>query len=123
VARLKSFKPRLGVVVSKVSFLTCKELERARDISRDRDALTRRLYKTARWQRLRLNILARDLYTCQNPACGRIEGNTSRLVCDHVDPHGGDVEKFWAGPFQTLCKRCHDSEKQRQERAQRAAPD
>jgi hypothetical protein len=27
---------------------------------------------------------------------------------DHVEPHRGDVNKFWLGPFQSLCKRCHD---------------
>ena len=36
-------------------------------------------------------------------------------VCDHVHPHRGDEVKFWAGPFQSLCKPCHDSDKQRQE--------
>jgi 5-methylcytosine-specific restriction enzyme A len=62
-----------------------------------------------------LQIFRRDLYTCQRVECGRIESDTSLLVCDHVEPHGGDVVKFWAGPFQTLCKRCHDGEKQRLE--------
>jgi 5-methylcytosine-specific restriction enzyme A len=69
-----------------------------------------------------LVIFRRDRYTCQRPGCGRIEHDTSLLVCDHVDPHSGDLEKFWAGPFQTLCKRCHDSDKQRDERAGRRLP-
>ena len=100
-----------------MSVLKREDLERARDQRRDREEATRALYKTARWQRLRLVIFARDLYTCQHTECRKIEGNTSLLVCDHVEPHRGDVEKFWAGPFQTLCKGCHDSEKQRLERA------
>jgi 5-methylcytosine-specific restriction enzyme A len=62
-----------------------------------------------------MTIIARDLFTCR--MCRKVEGNTSLLVCDHIEPHRGCVEKFWAGPFQTLCKGCHDNEKQRLERA------
>lgn len=36
-------------------------------------------------------------------------------VCDHTEPHKGDPVKFYNGPFQTLCKRHHDSTKARQE--------
>jgi 5-methylcytosine-specific restriction enzyme A len=72
------------------------------------------LYKTARWQRMRLTILPGDLYT--GASCCVIEADTLRLICDHIEPHRGNVEKFWAGPFQILCKRCYDSEKQRQEK-------
>jgi hypothetical protein len=32
-------------------------------------------------------------------------------ICDHVEPHHGDVNRFWLGPFQSLCKECHDSTK------------
>lgn len=34
------------------------------------------------------------------------------LVCDHVEPHKGDLDKFWSGPFQTLCPDDHDVVKQ-----------
>ena len=37
-------------------------------------------------------------------------------ILDHKEPHLGDPERFWKGPFQTLCKPCHDSIKQRHER-------
>lgn len=33
-------------------------------------------------------------------------------MCDHIEPHKGDPEKFWNGPFQSLCKAHHDSDKQ-----------
>jgi 5-methylcytosine-specific restriction enzyme A len=36
---------------------------------------------------------------------------TPATICDHVEPHQGDVNKFWLGPFQSLCKECHDSTK------------
>ena len=30
-------------------------------------------------------------------------------VVHHATPHRGDPEKFWAGPFERLCKPHHDS--------------
>lgn len=86
------------------------------DQSRGRDARLewRAWYKTARWQKMRWQILVRDGFTCA--MCGRLEGDTSQLVCDHIERHGGNAVQFWAGPFQTLCKTCHDGTKQRVER-------
>lgn len=76
----------------------------------------RKWYKTARWQKLRLSILLRDLFTCR--MCLRVEGNTSRLVCDHIQPHRGDERLFWdASNLQCLCSACHDGAKQREEQA------
>lgn len=74
----------------------------------------KRWYKTARWQRLRL----RQLW--DQPLCVFCKRVAS--VCDHVDPHKGDEDKFWGGPFQSLCKRCHDSDKQRMERGSKPRP-
>ncbi|UGY23196.1 HNH endonuclease [Bradyrhizobium septentrionale] len=75
-------------------------------------------YKLARWQALRLRIFLRDRYTCRRKGCGRVEPNTSLLVCDHVIPHRGDERLFWDdGNLQTLCKACHDSAKQAEEQA------
>ncbi|WP_454000759.1 HNH endonuclease [Afipia felis] len=73
-------------------------------------------YKTARWRALRLAIFLRDLFTCQK--CGLVEGDTSKLVCDHKTPHRGDERLFWdEGNLQTLCKRCHNSVKQAEEQS------
>lgn len=78
----------------------------------------RRWYKTARWQALRLEVFLRDLYRCKR--CGHADGNTSNLVCDHVKPHRGDERLFWLeSNLQTLCKPCHDGEKQREEQESR----
>jgi 5-methylcytosine-specific restriction enzyme A len=115
MTKIRFIQPRLGTVRPALSVPTAPEQERERDRRRGRDDPCRALYNTARWQQLRLQIFRRDLYTCQRTECGRIESDTSLLVCDHVEPHAGDVVKFWAGPFQTLCKRCHDREKQRLE--------
>lgn len=40
-------------------------------------------------------------------------------MCDHIEAHKGDPEKFWNGPFQSLCKQHHDSDKQRLEKSGR----
>lgn len=116
MGRLKALKPRLQAAPSRLHRATD---ERSLDRRRLADTETRRLHKTARWQRLRWSILVRDQFICR--LCGRVEGDTSQLVCDHVEPHRGDVEKFWSGPFQTLCKPCHDGQKQKEEIAARMA--
>lgn len=73
-------------------------------------------YSTARWRRLRLAIFDRDGFTCQWPGCGHVEGDPSKLVADHKQPHRGDEAMFWAeGNLWTLCKPCHDGPKQRAE--------
>jgi len=76
----------------------------------------RKWYTTARWRQLRIRIFERDGYTCQRPECGRVEGNTSKLVADHREPHRGDEARFWdENGIWTLCKLCHDGWKQRLE--------
>lgn len=38
-------------------------------------------------------------------------------VVDHIIPHKGDRHLFWdSDNWQSLCKHCHDSHKQRMER-------
>jgi hypothetical protein len=32
---------------------------------------------------------------------------TPATICDHVEPHKGDVIKFWTGELQSLCLDCH----------------
>lgn len=92
--------------------------EQQRERQRDTGAPWRKWYKTARWRGLRLQVFARDLFQCRLPGCGRIEGNTARLVCDHIKPHRGNERLFWdTANLQTLCKTCHDSVKQAEEQA------
>mgnify|MGYP001201243132 FL=1 len=41
-------------------------------------------------------------------------------VVDHIKPHRGDQQVFWdKSNWQSLCKQCHDSNKQRLEKSGR----
>ena len=82
----------------------------------DYRAKTKPWYGTARWQKLRRNQLMAEPLCCMCADEGRV---TAATVCDHVEPHKGDEGKFWSGPFQSLCKHCHDRHKQREERTGR----
>ncbi len=84
-----------------------------------------KLYSTARWQRLRLKIIARDRGLCRMCKCtvdlkGRIKPTAAEI--DHITPHKGDVDLFFdEANLQLLCKGCHSTVKQRQERGARRA--
>ncbi|WP_246690813.1 HNH endonuclease [Neorhizobium alkalisoli] len=93
--------------------------EKSRHRERDANLEHRKWYKTARWQKLRMSVLVRDMFTCQMVGCGRIEADTSQLVADHKTPHHGDERLFWDDQnLQCLCKPCHDRLKQKEERSQ-----
>lgn len=74
----------------------------------------KRLYNTARWKK------ARKAQLLANPLCkfhfarGLV---VAAGVVDHIKPHKGDEQLFFsASNLQSLCKLCHDSAKQAQER-------
>ena len=113
MARLRLLRDGVHRLPSQVGYLSRGE----RDHDRARAAANplRRLYGTARWQRLRWAVLVRDLFACR--MCGAVHSDTSLLVADHIRPHRGDEALFWdEGNLQCLCKRCHDGAKQRGER-------
>jgi len=111
MGRLKCMPPRLGSAPPVLASVPIDEAGK----ERDRNAFNplRPLYKTARWQQLRQATFLRDAYTCQ--MCGRLQGDTSKLVADHRRPHRGDLALFWdQGNIQTLCNSpCHSKHKQR----------
>ena len=74
------------------------------------------LYNNRRWRRLREQQLQ------MFPFCEFCGPPTVATVCDHVEPHRGNVERFWAGPFQSLCGPCHNSDKQRMENGKDPRP-
>ena len=71
-----------------------------------------KLYASYRWRKLREAQLNRQPLCEMCAAHGDV---TAAHVVDHKKPHRGDMEKFWAGPFQSLCDHCHNAHKQRQE--------
>jgi 5-methylcytosine-specific restriction enzyme A len=69
-------------------------------------------YNTAAWRQLRSHQLAVE------PLCRMCfaEGRTTAAnTVDHITPHRGDPDLFWAGSFQSLCATCHSRFKQSQE--------
>lgn len=111
MSRMARLPVRLGGGISRVSVVTRAN----RDQMRGQMSPWRAWYNTARWRKLRLQIFARDSFTCR--MCGRLEGNTGQLVADHKVAHRGDERLFWdAFNLQCLCKPCHDGAKQREER-------
>lgn len=73
----------------------------------DKASEYRRLYGTARWIRLRERQLS-DHPLCQ--WCLELEIVEPATVIHHGDGgHKGDVDKFWKGPFVSVCKPCHDT--------------
>jgi 5-methylcytosine-specific restriction endonuclease McrA len=73
-------------------------------------AAYRKLYRTARWQRLREHQLSSQPL-CE--FCLRTEDITAADVVDHRVKHGGDVDLFHdPANLQSLCKWHHDSAKQ-----------
>lgn len=120
MARLTSLKPRIAALVPRIGYAPGDEKERLRQ--RDATVTWRAWYKTARWYKLRQQILLRDNYTCKQTGVlciGKYPADNSAVV-DHIMPHRGDEHLFWSERnLQTVSKLYHDSEKQKQERAHR----
>ncbi|RKD61673.1 HNH endonuclease [Rhizobium sp. WW_1] len=115
MGKLSSIKPKVRPMTPRIG---AKAAALAPSARRDEEQPWRKWYKTAAWQELRLSVLVRDMFTCRMESCGRFVVDTSQLVADHKIRHQGDHELFWdEGNLQTLCKHCHDSLKQREERS------
>jgi len=63
-----------------------------------------RLYNSARWRALRVRQLAAHPWCA---ICLVAQRYTPATDVDHIERHGGDPVKFFAGPFQSLCAACH----------------
>lgn len=70
------------------------------------------LYDSAKWQRLRRHQLQIEPLCRMCLACGV---NTPASVVDHVERHEHDVNRFWLGKLQSLCRDCHNNAKQFEE--------
>lgn len=93
--------------------------EQARSRSRDQAQPWRAWYKTARWRKLRREVLKRDGYKCRQTGqllVGKYPADNSAVV-DHITPHRGDPELFWDEQnLQSVTAGWHNSTKQSLER-------
>ena len=66
------------------------------------------------WQQYRVEFLKAHPFCAMHLEQGKYVAAT---VVDHIVPHRGDLGLFWEeSNHQALCKHCHDSHKQRQEK-------
>jgi 5-methylcytosine-specific restriction endonuclease McrA len=77
----------------------------------------RKWYDTTEWRGMARACKIAANFTCQWPGCGRVCGK-GEAIADHIKPHRGDRAMFFDPKnLQCLCKACHDSKKQAEERA------
>lgn len=109
--KLKSLQPKLKAFSSK------QKTARLSTSWRDGKSSTQRGYGY-KWQQYRLKFLQ------TNPLCNFCTNQglvTEATVVDHIQPHEGDMKLFWeSANHQALCKKCHDSIKQKIEKNHRS---
>lgn len=112
---LTSLPPRLPRQAS--STLAPYAPQRTQEQERSTRSPWRKWYGLKRWKDMRKRVLLNATYTCV--ICGVLEGDTSKLVADHIRPHRGSAERFWdEGNLQCVCAQCHSSIKQREEQSE-----
>jgi len=83
-------------------------------IEKSRESASSRGYGR-RWQAYRAGYLKSHPLCAMHEAQGQV---VPAEVVDHIVPHKGDQKLFWdPSNHQALCKQCHDSHKQRQEKS------
>lgn len=71
-------------------------------------------YNSVRWKRERIEHLRAEPW-CRY--CAARDLKSPATVVDHIKPWRGSVQLFWdRSNWQSLCKTCHDSAKQRLEK-------
>lgn len=100
-------------------------IQRQPDTTIDPNSWRQGLTKTSergygwKWQKARAAYLSRPENVCCR-LCQRAGIVTVATVVDHIIPHRGDRARFWdTSNWQPLCKPCHDSVKQAEERQTR----
>lgn len=117
MGKLKTLRPSLGGLKPRLGYAPGDKQERNRQ--RARLEPWRKWYRTKRWALLRLEVFARDLYTCQQTGIvlPHKEPHPLSPVADHIVQHHGDAKLFWdPGNVQTVSKEYHDTVKRRIER-------
>ena len=73
-------------------------------------AAVRRLYGTARWRRLRLEVIRRDNWRCRR--CGRYAAAGGPPEVHHLTPAEADPARFFdPANLETRCRECHFRER------------
>jgi 5-methylcytosine-specific restriction enzyme A len=90
-----------------------QERDARHDQKRRKQQPWRSLYKTKAWQMIRAAQLAAHPLCQRHLRRGRV---VRACTVHHLERHNGDEQKFFAGPFESLCKPCHDSDTQSEER-------
>lgn len=117
MGKLSSLKPTLGTLPPRLGYAPGDE--KARDRHRAQTQHWRNWYKTARWEKMRQQVLSRDLYTCQRTGelCTGKGNMPNAPVVNHKTPHRGDPALFWdIDNLETVTKAVHDGLVQREER-------
>jgi len=94
----------------------CATHERAAQAFRRQNDTSQALYNTSKWRAFSKAWLAGHPLCAECARAGRV---TAATDCDHVEPHRGDLTKFWGGPFQSLCASCHSRKTATTDRVQR----
>lgn len=72
------------------------------------------LYNNTPWRQRRAAQLQAEPLCRYCKQAGRLKPAT---VADHIEQHGGDMQKFMEGALQSLCRACHANVKQTLERS------
>jgi len=94
------------------------ERSRAYEAERRKAKPWRAWYGTPQWRAVRRAVLIEQPLCERHLRRGEIIAAT---VVNHCTPHRGNWGLFIGGPFEAVCKACHDSEIQREERAEARA--
>ncbi|MBY0474205.1 MAG: HNH endonuclease [Nitrosomonas sp.] len=80
----------------------------------DRESSAKRGYGY-KWQQAREGFLKKHPLCVDHESRGQV---VAAKIVDHIVPHRGDMKLFWdRSNWQSLCKTCHDSHKQRIEKS------
>ena len=71
-----------------------------------RDRGVRDLYQKQKWRNIRRHQLQIEPICAIHLRKGEV---VAAVIADHIEPHRGDLNKFWFGKLQSLCVNCHNS--------------
>lgn len=125
MARLTGLPKRLGSLPGAVGGQDRAEAERVRNRARSGGGSLRKLYSCKRWRDLRQDVAEAAAWMCQGcdvpHQLNEIKFHPDSLTVDHKTPHKGNLVLFWdVENLQAVCKRWHDTEKQKMEQAAHA---